>query len=45
MVELGYIGYGGTEISWIWWNYDIWDMVELGYLEYGGTRISSIWLN
>ena len=48
MVELGYPGYGGTvmtrlggtRISRIWWNYDIYDMVELGYLGYGGTRRS-----
>ena len=45
MVELGYIGYGGTRISRIWWNYDIYDMVELGYLGYGGTRISRKWWN
>ena len=45
MVELGYLGYGGTRISMIWWNYDMWDMVELGYLVYGGTRISRIWWN
>ena len=36
MVELGYIGYGGTMISRIWWNYDIKDVVELGYRGYGG---------
>ena len=45
MVELGYLGYGGTGISRIWWNYDINCIVELGYLGYGGTRISSILWN
>ena len=43
MVELGYLGYGGTMIFRIWWNWDIYDMLELGYLEYGGTRIFRIW--
>ena len=43
MVDLGYLGYGGTRISRILWNLDIKDMVELGYLGYGGTRISRIW--
>ena len=41
-MELGYLGYGGTKISGIWWNKSIWDMVELGYLGYGGTKISRI---
>ena len=53
MVELEYLGYGGTTISRIWWNYVICDMVELGYqgygelgyLCYGGTRISMLWWN
>ena len=45
MSELGYLEYGGTRISMIWWNYDIKDVVELGYLEYGETRISRIWWN
>ena len=48
MVELGYIGYGGTMIFRIWWNWDIYDMLELGYLGYlgyGGIRISRIWWN
>ena len=52
-MELEYLGYGGTRISRIWFNYDIWDMVvldicemvELGYLGYGGTRISRILWN
>ena len=43
MAELRYLGCGGTRISRIWWNYDIYDMVELVYLGYGGTRISMIW--
>ena len=43
MVELGYLGCGGTMISRLWWNWDIQDMVELGYLGYGGTGISRIW--
>ena len=43
MAELVYLGYGGTMISMIWWNYYVYDMVELGYLGYGGTRISMIW--
>ena len=42
MVELGYLGYGGTRIIRIWCNHDIYDMVELVYLGYGGTRISRI---
>ena len=45
MVELGYLGYGGTSISRIWWNKGIWDMVELEYLGYGGTVISRILWN
>ena len=45
MVELGYLGYGESRMSAIWWNYDIYDMVELVYLGYGGTRISRIWWN
>ena len=45
MVELGYLGNGGTRISRIWWNYDIYDMVELGYLGNGGPKISRIWWN
>ena len=45
MVELGYLGYGRTRISSIWWNYVIYDMVELGYLGYGEIRISRIWWN
>ena len=36
MLELGYLGYGGTRISMIWWNQYIQDMVELGYLVYDG---------
>ena len=36
MVELEYLGHGGTRISRIWWNYDIKDVVELGYRGYGG---------
>ena len=43
MVELGYLGYCGTMMSMIWWNYESYDMVELGYLGYGETRISRIW--
>ena len=53
MVEIVCLGYDGSRISRIWWNYAIWDMVELGYLGYGGlgyrgyggTVISRIWLN
>ena len=53
MVELRYVGCGGTRISRIWWNYVICDMVEPGYpgygrfriFRYGGTRISRIWWN
>ena len=45
MVELGYLGYGGTGISKIWWSYDIQDMVESGYPGYDGTMISMIWWN
>ena len=45
MVELGYLGYCGTMISMILWNYDIKDMVELGYLGYGGIRIYMVWWN
>ena len=45
MVERGYLGYGGTGISRIWWNYGVYDMVELGYLGYDGTMISRIWWN
>ena len=43
MVELVYLGYGGTRISMILWGYDIQDIVELVYLGFGGTRISRIW--
>ena len=39
MVELEYLGYGGTSISRIWWNYDIKDMVELGCVGSGGVRL------
>ena len=42
MVEIVYLGYGGTRVFRIWWNYDIYDMAELGYLGYGGTIISTI---
>ena len=45
MVELGYLGFGGTMISGILWNYDIWYIVELGYPGYGGAMISRIWCN
>ena len=45
MVELGYLGYGGTMMSSIWVLYDIKDMVELGYLGYDGTMLSKIWWN
>ena len=50
MLELGYLGYGGvrtcmlggTRISRIWWNYDVYDMEELGYLVYGVTTLCMI---
>ena len=29
MLELGYLGNGGTKISLIWWDYDIYDIEEL----------------
>ena len=45
MVELGYLGYGGTRPSRILLNYDINDMVGLGYLAYGGTMIFMICRN
>ena len=45
MVEEVYPGYGGTRISRIGLNWDIYDMVELGSQGYGVTRISRIWLN
>ena len=45
MVEIVYIGYGGTRISMIWWNKDFQDVEVLLYPGYGGTMISRIWLN
>ena len=45
MVKLGSLGYGGTRISRIWWNYDMYDMEELEYLGYGETKMCMIWRN
>ena len=45
IVELGYLGYGGSRISSIWWNKDIEDMEEQEHLGYGETRIYIVWWN
>ena len=45
MVELGYLGYGATRISMVWWNYNIHEMVELGYIGCGETKIFRMWWN
>ena len=44
-MELEHLGYGGSSIYRICWDYDIKDKVELLYLGYGGTSISRIWWN
>ena len=43
MVEDVYPENGGTRISGIGLNWDIYDMVKLGSQGYGLTRISRIW--